>query len=190
MVIVAVGLAILPEIVRRVAVDQAPKLTGRVLALDDVDLNLFTGHLALKGGRIFKAGVNERAYEFERLDVRIDYLPFLFHKVRVTEISLVGAKLTVLRRGPTEFDFSDVLERLKGQKAAAPKESASTPWTVELQRISLQRDARMQELQARQLEAVRATLSSAQGIPAGRLVPGSARAAADAEGRVELTITN
>jgi hypothetical protein len=53
-------------------------------------------------------------------------------------------------------------------------------------------DARMQELQARRLEAVRATLSSAQGIPADRLVGGSARAAADAaaEGRVELTITN
>ena len=53
-------------------------------------------------------------------------------------------------------------------------------------------DARMQELQARRLEAVRAAISTAQGIPADRLVPGSARAAADAaaEGRVELTITN
>jgi hypothetical protein len=53
-------------------------------------------------------------------------------------------------------------------------------------------DARMQELQARRLEAVRSTLSSAQGIPADRLVPGGARAAADvdAEGRVELTVTN
>ena len=33
-VIVAVALAILPEVVRRVAVDQVPKLTGRVLALE------------------------------------------------------------------------------------------------------------------------------------------------------------
>ena len=46
-VIVAVGLAILPEIVRRVAIDQVPKLTGRILAIDDVDLNLFTGRLSL-----------------------------------------------------------------------------------------------------------------------------------------------
>jgi hypothetical protein len=56
-VIVAVALAILPEVVRRVAVDQVPKLTGRVLTLDDVDLNLFTGHLALKVARILKHGV-------------------------------------------------------------------------------------------------------------------------------------
>ena len=138
-VIVAVALAILPEVVRRVAVDQVPKLTGRVLALDDVDLNLFTGHLALKGARIFKSGVNERAVEFERLDVRLDYLPFLFHKVRVTEISLVGAKMSILRRGPTEFDFADVLDRLKGGKVEAPAQSSSAKWTVELGRISLQR---------------------------------------------------
>jgi len=138
-VIVAVALAILPEVVRRVAVDQVPKLTGRVLALDDVDLNLFTGHLALKGARIFKSGVNERAVEFERLDVRLDYLPFLFHKVRVTEISLVGAKMSILRRGPTEFDFADVLDRLKGGKVEAPAQSSSAKWTVDLGRISLQR---------------------------------------------------
>lgn len=139
-VIVAVGLAILPEIVRRVAVDQVPKLTGRILAIDDVDLNLFTGHVALKGVRFLKQGVNERALELERLDVRIGYLPFLFRTVRVKEISLVGAKASILRRGPTEFDFSDVLDRLKGNKAEASKESASSAkWTVQIDRISLQR---------------------------------------------------
>jgi uncharacterized protein involved in outer membrane biogenesis len=141
-VIVAVGLAILPEVVRRVAVDQVPKLTGRVLALNDVDLNLFTGHLALKGVWLLKQGVNERALELERLDVRIAYLPFLWHTVRVKEISLVGAKMSVLRRGPTEFDFSDVLDRLKGNKAEAPQGSASSArWTVQIDRISLQRIA-------------------------------------------------
>jgi uncharacterized protein involved in outer membrane biogenesis len=141
-VIVAVALAILPEVVRRVAVDQVPKLTGRLLALDDVDLNLFTGHLALKGVRILKRGVNERAVELERLDVRIGYLPFLFHTVRVKEISLVGGRMSILRRGPTEFDFSDVLDRLKGNKAEAPRESGSSAkWTIQLDRISLQRVA-------------------------------------------------
>jgi uncharacterized protein involved in outer membrane biogenesis len=141
-VIVAVGLAILPEIVRRVAVDQAPKLTGRTLQLDDVDLNLFTGHLALKGARILKQGVNERHVEFERLDVRIGYLPFLFHTVRIKELSLVGMKASILRRGPTEFDFSDVVDRLKGRQAAARKESASSSnWTIQLDRVSLQRVA-------------------------------------------------
>jgi hypothetical protein len=53
-----VFLAVLPGIVRRVAMAQVPKLTGRVLLLDDVDLNLFKGHLALKGVKVQKAGTS------------------------------------------------------------------------------------------------------------------------------------
>ena len=42
----------LPEIVRRVAVGRIPELTGRQVAIEDVDLNLFTGSVALKGFRL------------------------------------------------------------------------------------------------------------------------------------------
>ena len=128
--------AVLPEVVRRVAIAQVPKLTGRVLQLDDVDLNLFTGHLALKGVRVQKQGGNERAYEIERIDVRLDYLPFLFRHVRLTEITVVAPKIEVLRRGPVEFDFSDVLDRFKGGGKTSKEPSK---WTVTLERVTVQR---------------------------------------------------
>jgi hypothetical protein len=128
--------AVLPEAVRRVAIAQVPKLTGRVLQLDDVDLNLFTGHLALKGVRVQKQGGNERAYEIERIDVRLDYLPFLFRHVRLTEITVVAPKIEVLRRGPVEFDFSDVLDRFKGGGKTSKEPSK---WTVTLERVTVQR---------------------------------------------------
>ena len=129
-------LAVLPEVVRRVAIAQVPKLTGRILQLDDVDLNLFTGHVALKGVRVQKQGGNERAYEVERIDVRLDYLPFLFHQVRLTEITVVAPQIQVLRRGPTEFDFSDVLDRFKG---GGEKSKEPSKWTVTLERVTVQR---------------------------------------------------
>src|SRR5213593_747201 len=84
---------LLAVVARRVAIAQVPKLTHRILQLDDVDLNVFTGHLALKGVRVQKVGTNERAYEIERIDVRLDYLPFLFHHVRVTEITVAAPKI-------------------------------------------------------------------------------------------------
>ena len=62
-VIGAVGLAILPEIVRRVAVSQAAKITGRVLSLEDVDLNLFTGRTALHRFRLAQRGSDAPALE-------------------------------------------------------------------------------------------------------------------------------
>src|SRR5215470_19549378 len=130
-----VFLAALPEIVRRVAIAQVPEQTGRILQLDDVDLNVFTGHLALKGMKVQAPGTNERAYEIQRIDVRLDYLPFLFHRVRVTEITVVEPKMTVVRRGPTEFDFSDLIDRFKG---GAPSKAPSK-WTVTLERVTVQR---------------------------------------------------
>ena len=42
----------LPEILRRVALDQIAKRTGRAATIGDVDLNLFTGHLAIKQFRL------------------------------------------------------------------------------------------------------------------------------------------
>jgi len=126
--------AVLPEVVRRVAIAQVPKLTQRILQLDDVDLNLFTGHLALKGVAIQKVGVNERAYEIERIDVRLDYLPFFVRHVRVTEITVVAPKLQVLRRGPAEFDFSDLLDLFKGGE---PSKEPSK-WRVTLERVTVQ----------------------------------------------------
>lgn len=130
-----VFLAVLPEVVRRVAIAQVPKLTKRILLLDDVDLNVFTGHLALKGVKVQKVGGNERAYEIERVDVRLDYLPFLFHHVRVTEITVVAPQIQVLRRGPAEFDFSDLLDLFKGGE---PSKEPSK-WVVTLERVNVQR---------------------------------------------------
>jgi len=142
-VVGAVFLAVLPEIVRRVAVSQASKLTGRTVSLDDVDLNVFTGHLALKGLHLAKRGVNERAFEVERLDVRVDYLPLFHRDVRVTELSVVGTTVNLLRRGPVDFDFSDILDSLRGADAPAQTskraDASSSPWTVTLNRVSVRR---------------------------------------------------
>ncbi|MGH7342921.1 MAG: DUF748 domain-containing protein, partial [Candidatus Rokuibacteriota bacterium] len=138
--VVALGgvlLAVLPEVVRRVAVAQVPKLTKRTLVLDDVDLNLFTGHLALKGVTVIKHGSTERAYEIERVDVRVDYLPLFLRHVRVSEITVAAAKVQVLRHGPMEFDFSDLLDLFKGRE---PSKEPSK-WTVTLERVAVQRSA-------------------------------------------------
>src|SRR5439155_1397807 len=55
--------------------------------------------------------------------------------VRVTEITVVAPKVQVLRRGPTEFDFSDLLDLFKGGE---PSKEPSK-WTVTLERLTVQR---------------------------------------------------
>ena len=63
----------LPEVVRRVALVQIPKRTGRAVAIEDVDLNLFTGRLAIKNLRLGDREGPEPFVAFERLDVRLSW---------------------------------------------------------------------------------------------------------------------
>src|SRR6516165_11868914 len=67
----AVFLGALPEMVRRVALDQIPKRTGRAITIEAVGLNLFTGHLALRNVRLANRDGPDPFLAFERLDVRL-----------------------------------------------------------------------------------------------------------------------
>jgi uncharacterized protein involved in outer membrane biogenesis len=131
-VVITVGLAILPEIVRRVAVSQMTKLTGRAVSLGDVDFNLFTGSVALKRFKLAQRGSAESAIELERLEVRLDYVPLLFHEARVTDLTLTSLKINVKRVGETEFDFSDLLALVAADPSASPSQ-----WKITLARLSL-----------------------------------------------------
>ena len=51
-VAIAIGLVALPEVVRRVAISKIRAGTGRDVAIENVDLNLFTSRLAVKGFRL------------------------------------------------------------------------------------------------------------------------------------------
>jgi hypothetical protein len=123
----------LPEIVRRVALDQIPKRTGRAVAIEDVDVNPFTGHLAVKGFRLAEREGPAPFVEFERFDVRLGLMDLLRSHVRVRDLALVAPSLRVVRRGPVEFNFSDLLA---GTKEAAPEPRASpSRWTVTLEHV-------------------------------------------------------
>ena len=56
---------------RRVALDQIPKVTGRATSIDDVDLNLFTGSFALKNVRVAERQGPEAFLELERIEGRL-----------------------------------------------------------------------------------------------------------------------
>ena len=113
----------LPEIVRRVALDQIPKRTGRAAAIEDVVLNLFTGHLAIKKFRFAEREGPEPFVEFERLDLRLSLPALVRSHVRLKEITLAAPSVRVVRTGPAEFNFSDLLAG-----SSAPKPEPRARW--------------------------------------------------------------
>ena len=136
--LVAAGLLwALPEIVRRVALARIPKLTGRAAAIGDIDLNLFTGRLAIKSFRLADRPGPEPFVEAERLDVRLSPLALLRSHIHLVEIALTAPSFRVVRTGPAEFNFSDLLA---GTKEPGPTPSrAPSRWTVTVERLNIAR---------------------------------------------------
>jgi len=127
-VVVTVALVALPEIIRRVAVSRITKMTGRAVAIDDVDLNVFTGRVALKGFRLAQRGSNEPALEFTQVAVQVAPLALIRSHARVVDLTVIAPHVHVTRTDPTTFDFSDLLELIP---PADPRKPSRTIVTIE-----------------------------------------------------------
>jgi hypothetical protein len=123
----------LPEIVRRVAVAQIPKVLDRAVSIEDVDLNLFTRRLAVKHFRLADRDGAGDFIRFERLDLRFSYWALVRSDVRLTELRLNGLAVHVLRTGAAEFNFSDIIEKFAKPEPAKPP----SRWTFTIDDLGL-----------------------------------------------------
>ncbi|MBI2528625.1 MAG: DUF748 domain-containing protein, partial [Candidatus Rokubacteria bacterium] len=108
--LVAIGLAALPEIVRRVAVWRLAVTTGRTVMLEAADLDLFNGRLALRGLRVIDQDGGPLA-TLERLDVRFSPRELFRRHLRIRDATLQAMTVRIVRTGPSEFNISDLLVR-------------------------------------------------------------------------------
>ncbi|HEY7651857.1 MAG TPA: DUF748 domain-containing protein [Methylomirabilota bacterium] len=143
--LLVVGVAFLwalPEIVKWQALKQIPAITGRATGIEDIDINLFTGRVAIKKFRLAEPDPAQAFVEFERLDVRVVPWSIVFGNLRVAELRLTAPTVNLARLTPTEFNFSDILRRLAASKEGEPPPEPAEPkaksrWTVALDRFAL-----------------------------------------------------
>ena len=109
LILVLAVVLVLPRVVRHVVVQQIAKMTGRAVALADVELNLFTGRVALNRFRLAQHGSAEPAVEIERLEMRVAPTSLVRDDVRVVELTVTRPKLYVTRLAADRYDFSDLL---------------------------------------------------------------------------------
>ena len=130
----------LPEIVKWQALKQIPALTGRAASIEDIDINLFTGRVAIKKFRLAEADPTQAFVELERLDVRVVPWASLLGNIRIAELRLTAPTVHLVRLSATEFNFSDILRRLatpKEGQPAPPEPRGKSRWTVALDHFAL-----------------------------------------------------
>lgn len=119
----------LPEVVRRVVLEQISRRTGRAVDIEDVDLGVFARRLSLKKVRLAERGGTQTFVELARLDARLAVTALLRSEIRLTEMALVAPSVRLVRTGPGRFNVSDLLP---DTPPAAPSR-----WTVTVDRLTI-----------------------------------------------------
>src|SRR5260370_41605154 len=83
----------LPEIVKWQALKQIPAITGRAASIEDIDIHLFTGRVAIKKFRLAQPDPAPSFVEFERSDGRAVPWSIVFGNVPVAELRLTAPPL-------------------------------------------------------------------------------------------------
>ncbi len=106
------------------------QLTGRRVKVDHVGLNLFTGHVNVRGFNLFEEDGERTFATFDTLDVRARLLPLIGKNADIKKLTLAGLDVNV-EQNDTVFNFSSMLEHFKGDEE---KEKDTTPsdWVLRL----------------------------------------------------------
>jgi uncharacterized protein involved in outer membrane biogenesis len=123
----------LPEILRRTVEAEFPKLTGRALSIEDIDLNLFTGRLEVKKLRVADRDPSEAFIQADRIGLRLVPFSLWTGHLVLAEVTIAAPRIRIVRTGPAEFNFSDVLGRLPASDPNEPKGD----WTLTIVRLVL-----------------------------------------------------
>ena len=131
-VLLVMGLWVLPEVLRRLAVDRLSKQTGRAVTIQDVDLNLFTGRLAIKG---FRLAERDRAEPFASSSGSTSSSVSWTSCARMSasrEITLVAPSVRV---GPSGVRRAQLLRPPRRRPRAGPQpRPGPSRWTVSIER--------------------------------------------------------
>lgn len=108
-------------------------LCGRVVTMDDLHINLFTGSVEIEGLVALEQNDKDTCLAFDRLFVDMSLWKLLGKTVQLNEITL-EKPLVVVVQYPGRFNFTDICEFYDWDDDDDDEESS---WVVDLRNISL-----------------------------------------------------
>jgi hypothetical protein len=108
--LVTTALVALPSVARWLVVSQLSKATGRPVALDTLEVELFKGRFGLRSLRVIDRD-GEPLLTVDRIEVRFSPRDLIGGHLRVFDATVQAAALRIVRIGPDTFNISDLLAR-------------------------------------------------------------------------------
>ena len=116
------------------------ELLGRKVNVDGVGVNLFTGHVKVKGLTVYEDDGESTFAGFDTLDVGVSLLRMLGKTVYVRHLTLAGLDVEVLHDG-NRFNFSSIIEHFQQDSTDVeePEDTVQSSWVVSLHDMQIVR---------------------------------------------------
>ena len=105
-------------------------LTGRKVHVSHVGVNLFTGHVALRGLDVYEEDGTTAFAGFDTLDVRARLLRLIGKTVDIRHLTLSGLHVDITQDGE-RFNFSSMLDHFKSDDDD-DKDTTPSDWVIRL----------------------------------------------------------
>ncbi|MBQ0016236.1 MAG: DUF748 domain-containing protein [Bacteroidales bacterium] len=113
------------------------ELVGRKTQINDISLNLFSGHVAIEGLAIYEEDQQTVFAGFDSLDISLKLIKLIASEVYVQHITLAGLNVNVEQNGEV-FNFTSIINHFQSD-TTQEEETDTTPsaWVVNLHNIRL-----------------------------------------------------
>lgn len=88
------------------------KLVGRKLTVDRISANILTGHVAIKGLKLYEDDATTEFVSFDLLDVKARLLRLLVQDVYISHITLENPNVRLVQNG-SRFNFQSLIDHFK-----------------------------------------------------------------------------
>jgi uncharacterized protein involved in outer membrane biogenesis len=132
--VVGAGIALLPELSRRLAVSRLQSLFRMAVEIEDVDLNLFTGKAAIEH-LVIGADESRPVLSLPFLSIDFSRLGLLTGQIDLQVVYLKSPKLVLERLGPTTYNLVEALER--GKKTPQADDHTARGLSFAIQRLEI-----------------------------------------------------
>ncbi len=112
------------------------ELVGRRVYVDQLRLNVYTGHVAVRGLSLYEEGGEEVFASFDTLDIKVSLLKLLSHTVQLKHITLAGLRVNVLKDSE-RFNFSSIIDHFAGDSTETVKDTTPSDWVMKFYNIRL-----------------------------------------------------
>ena len=112
------------------------ELVGREVHVDDVTINVYSGHVAILGLTLYEDNGKDVFARFDTLDTKASLFKLLGNTVELEHITLAGLNVNVLKQGET-FNFQSMLDHFASDTTEEVQDTTPSEWVIKRHNIRI-----------------------------------------------------